>query len=447
MGKTMYSKPLEKALRKKKIEVEDEIRVTKEKNSYTGLVMPKSEASDPGIILIKLENGYNIGIEYNSKVKLEKLGTKPKPEKFATHALAFDPKKPTIMVLHTGGTIASRVDYKTGGVAPAVTPEEFLSMFPELLKISNIKSRMVMNILSEDMDIMKYGYLAKEIERDIKLGLDGIIIGHGTDTLHYSSAMMSFMLQNLSVPVVFVGAQRSSDRGSSDAALNLMCAANFITKTDFSGVAVCMHENSSDDSCLVLPATKVRKMHSSRRDAFRAINSDPVARVASNGSVTMLTDDYSKKDKKRIPVVNINIEPKVAIVKTYPGSDPMVLDFYIKNGFRGIVIEGTGLGNVPTSMEDTKKSWIPAIKSAVRAGVTIAITSQTINGATNASVYKSMRLLADAGAIFAEDMTTEAAFAKLSWVLGNTKDPIKAKEMLLTNIAGEISKRRGLKQF
>ncbi|MFH0889708.1 MAG: Glu-tRNA(Gln) amidotransferase subunit GatD [Candidatus Aenigmatarchaeota archaeon] len=443
----MYSKPLEKALRKKKIDVEDEIKVTKEKDVYIGTVMPKSEVSDPNVLLIKLENGYNIGIEYNSKLKLEKLGTKPKVEKFATRALAFDPKKQTIMILHTGGTIASRVDYKTGGVSPAVTPEEFLAMFPELLKVANIKSRMVMNIASEDIDTMKYGYLAKEVERDIKLGLDGIIIGHGTDTLHYSSAMLSFMLQNLSVPVVLVGAQRSSDRGSSDAALNLMCAVNFITKTDFAGVAVCMHENPSDDSCLILPATKVRKMHTSRRDAFKPINASPVARVESNGSVTMLSKNYLVKDKKRVPNVNVNIEPKVAIVKTYPGSDPAVLDFYSKNGFRGIVIEGTGLGHVPTSTEDPKKSWIPAIKSVVKNGVTVVITSQTINGATSASVYKNLRLLADTGVIFAEDMTTETAFAKLSWILGSTKDIAKVKELFLTNMAGEISKRRELKQF
>lgn len=434
-------------LRKKKVEAGDDVRITKEKNSYAGTVMPKSESADANIILIKLENGYNIGIDYNSKVRIEKLGTKSRLEKFPTHAFTFDPKKPTIMILHTGGTIASRVDYKTGGVSPAFTPEEFIAMFPDLTKIANIKSRMIMNIASEDMDHTRYGHIAKEIERDIKLGLDGIILGHGTDTLHYSAAMLSFMLQNLPAPVILVGSQRSSDRGSSDAALNLACAANFITKTDFSGVAVCMHENPSDDGCLILPATKIRKMHTSRRDAFRPVNANPIARVGSDGKIEMIAENYLKKDKKRNTIVNVNMDPKVAIIKMYPIAEPTILDFYLKNGYRGIVIEGTGLGHVPASPEDPKKSWLPSIKAVVKAGMTVVITSQTIHGATNKHVYKNLRLLEATGVIFGEDMTTEAAYTKLCFVLGNTKDPAKIKEMLLTNIAGEISQRRELRQF
>ncbi|MBI4177512.1 MAG: Glu-tRNA(Gln) amidotransferase subunit GatD [Candidatus Aenigmarchaeota archaeon] len=443
----MYSKPLDKMMKKKKVEAGDDVRVTKEKNSYTGTVMPKSESSDANILLIKLENGYNIGLDYNSKTRIEKLGTKSRLEKFPTHAFSFDPKKPTIMILHTGGTIASRVDYKTGGVSPAFTPEEFIAMFPELTKIANIKSRMIMNIASEDMDQTRYGHVAREAERDIKLGLDGIIIGHGTDTLHYSAAMLSYMLQNLPVPVVLVGAQRSSDRGSSDAALNLAAAVNFITKTDYAGVAVCMHENPSDDSCLVLPAAKLRKMHTSRRDAFRAVNASAIARVESSGKVEMIAENYLKKDKKRNAAVNVNIEPKVAIVKMYPLAEPAILDFYLKSGYRGIIIEGTGFGHVPTSPEDPKKSWLPAIKSAVKAGMTVVITSQTVHGATNKHVYRNLRLLEATGVIFGEDMTTEAAYTKLCFVLGNNKEPEKIREAMLSNIAGEISNRRELRQF
>ena len=242
----------------------DKVLIKTDTKSYEGTLMPNEETD---AIVIKLSNGYNIGIRPD-KVRELKVIEKLKPTKEAKEPLRQNKNLPKITILHTGGTIASKVDYKTGGVVARFSPEEILRMFPELRDIANIDSRLISNMFSEDMRFAHYSLMAKEIEKEIQKGVCGIILTHGTDTMTYTSAALAFMFEGLPIPVVLVGAQRSSDRGSSDAAVNLLCAAEFIAKTDFAGVAICMHENMSDNSCVILPATKTKKLHTSRRDAF-----------------------------------------------------------------------------------------------------------------------------------------------------------------------------------
>lgn len=440
----MYSHSIEKILKKKKIEPGDQVKVTKGKNVYTGTLMPKPETSDANSIILKLSTGYNIGI--GMKFKIEKTGGKAVQGKLLSQEIEFDPKKLTIAILHTGGTLASRIDYRTGGVVSAFSPEELLGMFPELKEIANIRTRLVRQMLSEDMNPNHYQIMAREISKEIKSGVDGIIVGHGTDTLHYTSAMLSFMLQDVPIPVILVGAQRSSDRGSSDAAMNLICAAKFIAKADYAGVGVCMHATASDEACWILHGCKVRKMHTSKRDAFQPVGATPVAKVGYLNDEIEFYQDYNRRDKKRQLVLKDNLEPKVAMIKTYPGINPRLIELLTQEKYRGILLEGTGLGHVPANEIDeftaSNKRFFDNIRRFIHAGGVAAMASQTIYGRINMNVYSPGRDLLSIGMITCEDMTPETAFVKLMWALGQSIDAKKVKELMLTNIAGEISERR-----
>ena len=277
----------------------DKVKIVTKKETITGILMPSLELKGKDTYVLKLKNGYNIGINKKDVKKMIVL-QKYKPRKEKEEKVPFRKNLPTISILHTGGTIASKVDYQTGGVISRFTPKEILSQFPELESMANIRSRLMRNMWSEDMRFSHYNLMAKEIKKEIDKGVKGIIITHGTDTLHYSGAALSFILENLTVPVLFVGAQRSSDRGSTDAGMNLICAVKFITNTDFCDVSLCMHGSISDDYCYILPATKSRKMHTSRRDAFQAVNDKPWAKVHYNtDKIEFMKKGYKKKGKKK----------------------------------------------------------------------------------------------------------------------------------------------------
>jgi glutamyl-tRNA(Gln) amidotransferase subunit D len=251
------------------------------------------------------------------------------------------------------------------------------------------------------------------------------------------------MLKNLSKPVVLVGSQRSSDRGSSDAAMNLVCAAH-VSVSDMAEVGICMHGSTDDHYCYFTRGTKVRKMHSTRRDAFRSINEPPLAKIHPNGKIDITNKNHKKRSDSKV-VADTKFEPKIALLKTYPGSEPEVINFLIKKGYKGFVIEGTGMGHVPT---EAAKSWIPVIKKAIKAGIPVVIATQTLYGRVNTKVYNNLRILFhEAGAIPAEDMLPETAYVKLGWVLGHTKNLEKVREMMLTNIAGEITERTEIETF
>lgn len=443
-----YSPAIQRLLRKNKTGVGGRVVVKKGKIVFEGMLMPSSGA---GTLAIKLDSGYNVGIKFEKGVDIKKSKA-PEPEnikaekrfELGSYAKAaeqkIDKSKPNISILHTGGTIASRVDYRTGGVVSKFSPEDLLAMFPELSQMANVKTRLVFSIMSESMRFSNYQTMAKEIKKEIENGADGVIVAHGTDTMHYTSAALAFMLQNLSVPVILVGAQRSSDRGSTDAAQNLISAAYFIAHSDFAGIAICMHENMDDGNCLILPACKTRKMHTSRRDAFRPINSLPWARVNySDNKIEFIKNDYRKKDKKRKIEMKTEMEEKIALVKTTTNTDPSLIDFFVGKKYKGLVLEGTGLGHVPDIL-------LSRLKNAVEKGMVVCMASQTIYGRVNMNVYSPQRDLLNIGIIPCDDMLPETAFIKLAWLLGNfpTKN---AKELVRKNLSGEISERTKTDEF
>jgi len=445
----MYAKRIESILKRKKLRIGDRIAVDKDGKRYEGLLMPRIEMGDINSIVLKLDSGYNMGIRFGPGVKIQKSrSTEPQDVKEEEQyelgrtkkellKVSFDPKKPPVCLIPTGGTIASRVDYRTGAVHAVSDPKELLHNVPELAEIVNVKEIVTpFTKMSEDMDSHDWKAIAEIAARKLNSGDHGVIITHGTDTLHFTAAALSFFLRNLSKPVVLTGSQRSSDRGSSDAGMNLICAAR-VAVSDIAEVGICMHGSPDDSYCLFLRGTKVRKMHTSRRDAFRPINDLPLAKVWPDGRMDKINPDQKKRTDKRTEL-DIKFEPDIAMLKAYPGSDPAVIDYHVRRGVRGFVIEGTGLGHVPTF---AKKSWISIIKKHSE-HIPFVVAPQTLYGRVNPDVYTNLRILFhEAGAIPGEDMLPETAYVKLGWVLGHTKSMEKIREMMLTNYAGEITKR------
>ncbi|MDD5416586.1 MAG: Glu-tRNA(Gln) amidotransferase subunit GatD [Candidatus Aenigmarchaeota archaeon] len=427
-----YSKPVQIALKKAKADVGDKIKIIGGSEESEGLLMPRIELGDSDSIVIKLNSGYNIGVKYSKNLKIKKLEsaseTKPHFEKSK-----FDPKKPNVTIISTGGTIASKVEYKTGGVKAIENPEELLFNVPELREIANIKFVSACKKMSEDMEYADWQTIAKTVAKEMKLG-NAVVITHGTDTMHYTAAALSFMLKTTK-PVVLVGSQRSPDRGSSDAGINLICAVR-AALSEIGEVGIVMHGSTDDDYCTFNRGTRCRKMHSTRRDTFRTLGENPIAKIYPNGRIEALTQYRMKKDTKT--EADTKFEPKVALVKVYPNSDPDVLNYYVKKGCKGIVIEGTGMGHVPTH---AKKAWTPVIKKLTKK-IPIVIVSQTLFGRVNSNVYENLRILFhDSGAINGEDMLPETALVKLGYVLGHTKKIAEIKKLMSENIVGEISER------
>ncbi|MBU2100498.1 Glu-tRNA(Gln) amidotransferase subunit GatD [Candidatus Micrarchaeota archaeon] len=430
----------------------DEIKVFTENEEFTGVLLPSSNENS---LALKMKSGYNIGIKTENVRKIEKTGEQKKEtEEAETKEEKKEVRKieglPLILILSTGGTIASRVDYRTGAVKPAIEQEKLITNIPELMETANIESKSVYEMLSENMRFEDYKKIAGEIEKAVKekKELKGIIVGHGTDTMHYTSAALSFMLENLNVPVILVGSQRSSDRGSSDAAMNLICATEFIAKTDFVGIAICMHENPADDNCVILSGTKSRKMHSSRRDSFKPVNDIAIARINfESRKITYLKEDYPrKKEQGKELVLRNEIEEKTALIKIYPNFTAKQLEFYEKENFKGIVLEGTGLGHAPIGNEtEENKKIFEAIRKLSEKSV-VVMASQAFFGRIDMNVYSTGKDLLNAGVISAEDMTPETAFIKLAWLLGNFSQE-ETRKLIGKNLRGEITARSDIRGF
>jgi glutamyl-tRNA(Gln) amidotransferase subunit D len=413
--------------------VGDIIRVTSKGKIYEGILIPRSELGSGTAIIVKMKSGYNIGIEAIAQVKVEKIGKGTKPT-FATPPLPKqNPALPHVVIMSTGGTIASRVDYRTGAVRAAMSASDLYGVVPELSDIAKVDTEIVFSLYSENIRQQEWTELAKTVAQRIEEGVDGVVIAHGTDTMAYTSAALGFALQNLPVPVILVGAQRSSDRPSSDAATNLIGAVKAAGEAPFAEVGLAMHETTSDTAIVVHRGTKVRKCHTSRRDTFKSINGFPIAKVVDQ-KVTMQTDQYQRRDPAKKLVLKPGFSEKVVLVKFYPGLDPAIIDFYVDKGMKGILLEGSGLGHV-------SKFCFDAIKRAVDKGVVVALASQCIWGRVNMNVYDTGRDLLSFGVVPLDDMFPETATVKLMWVLGQTSDAQEAIKLLKTNVAGEFAPR------
>ncbi|MCK5148707.1 Glu-tRNA(Gln) amidotransferase subunit GatD [bacterium] len=400
---------------------------------FQGIILPRAENDDDRHVVLKLITGYNVGVEISTIQSMKEIGYREANYKIPEKEFPFSPEKPNVKLFGTGGTIASRLDYRTGAVIPAFSPGELYGAVPELADICNLTTDKLFAVFSENMGPQQYITLAKAIGEQIEKGIDGIMIGHGTDTMHHTAAALSFMVQDAPIPIVMVGSQRSSDRPSSDAALNLIHAATTAAHSDIAEVMVCMFGPTSDEYGLLHRGTRVRKMHSSYRSTFRTLGDIPLATVTAKG-VRPIHQDYKRRRKD----CDVNILPffeeKVAMVYYYPNMQPDIIDSLVDNGYRGIIIAGTGLGHI-------NKPVYPAIERAVKKGVTIYMTVQTLWGYVHMFVYDTGRDLMAKGIIPAENMLPEVAYVKLGWALGQSEDLDEVKRLMLTPISTEITER------
>lgn len=419
------------------------VLVVTKKGEFKGILMQRPEIVKGNFIILKLDSGYNIGISKKNikKIKLLKKAKKKKEKKIK---IKRKENLPNISILSTGGTISCKVDYETGGVYPALSAEDFVRNVPEILEYANIDARQILKIPSEDFMPEHWVKIAKECYKEIKKGVNGIIVTHGTDTLHFTSAALSFMIRNLPIPIVLTASQRSIDRGSSDAFPNLLSSVIAASKWDGAEVVICMHENLNDEWNFLLRGTKVRKMHSERRDAFRPINNLPLARVRYDGKIEKISE-YRKRENVE-PILETKIDDKVALIYMYPGITPDIIEYYIKKKIHGIVIAGTGFGHTPTSLR--KNSFISILKKCYQKNIPVVMTSQCLYGRTHKYVYTPLRKLSiKANVIFGEDMLPEVAYVKLMWVLGKTKDIDEIRNMMTRNYVGEICERSELNTY
>ena len=438
---------IKELFKKFNVKLGDSVIIETNRAKHMGVLIPRYEYADVSHLVLKLKNGYNIGINLEKINSIKKTPVKSDPTKSDTHNNLTesdiirdspDSQLPNLSLLSTGGTISSKIDYRTGGVMPALTAKELNDSIPELKKLANINPEVVLSEYSENIRPEHWTLMARKIADNILSGkYDGIVVSHGTDTMHYTSAALSFALQALPIPVVLVGAQRSSDRPSSDASTNLIGACTFATRSKFSGVFVAMHHTLSDDVIACHIGTRVRKNHTSRRDAFHSIDISPFSLIKKDQieiceQYTDLKFNERNKNLENL-VVRSKFNDKVMLLKFYPGFDCKVIDYCVEKGNKAIIFEGTGLGHI-------NKECFHQIKNAVKKGILVFMTSQCIWGKTSLTVYDTGRDLLKIGVIPLFNTTSETALVKAMWCLGNFEDKDVIR-MMTSNIANEFTNR------
>lgn len=417
----------------------DKVEILIDNKKETGILL---DSHDSGVVLLKLDNGYNIGIKKEDITEIKVIEKTIKEDKKVKKddELKLSGQKPIIDFIITGGTISSKLDPKTGGVSWLINAKELFLVYPEIFEIADIRIKSPFMKASENMNHDDWIKIAKLVGKSLNdPNVKGVIVSHGTDTLHYTGAALSFMLGKLNKPVVLTYSQRSSDRGSSDSRMNLLCSA-YAALSDIAEVILVGHATNNDDFCYALNGTKVRKMHSSRRDAFKPVNTTPIAKVFPDGKIEIFKD-YNKRSNEKVKVDCV-FDERVGLLKFHPSQDPRILDFYRKNQYKGLIIEMTGLGHVAT---EGKYNFLPAIRDLIKSGCIVFAVPQTLYGRLNPNVYSPGRKLQETGVVYLEDILPETAFVKLGWVLahkewrGTSVTPVKMKE----NIAGEFNPRLG----
>lgn len=430
-----YSGIARKLLERENISIGDEVEVVSNGRRYQGILMARYELADPSYITLKLPNGYNIGVRVTENTSVSKISAGTKPTFTRPPKPQIPSNLPNVIIISTGGTIASRIEYRTGAVRPALDADDLLAIVPELAEIAKIDTEVLYSVFSENIQVRHWVGMAEAVDRYIRKGVDGVVLTHGTDTMGYTAAALSFALQKPPIPIVLVGAQRSSDRPSSDAATNLIAAVATAAKAPFGEVVVAMHKWHSDDIIALHRGTRVIKLHTSSRDAFRSVNSRPIA-YYQNGELKVMINDLNPRGSNNY-AYKPKFDERAFLIKFFPSMKPDILSTLADRGIRGFIIEGTGLGHVSSD-------WVPVIKELIERRIFVGMTSQCKFGRVNMNVYDTGRDLLKAGVVPLDDMLSEVALVKLMWTLGNLGEDAELEEIkriMLTNVAGEIYSR------
>jgi glutamyl-tRNA(Gln) amidotransferase subunit D len=429
----MPEEPLETL---RELPVGQRVRIVRgEKVVVEGTVVPSHAFSGERVVQIKLDSGYNVGVDIEPTDRVERLASAETPSKPGAHRAAASSRPVAstaspIALLTTGGTIASRVDYRTGGVYPVKDEAELLDFFPEVSREGSIRVVPVLDRLSEDLTPQDWELLAAKTVESFTAGAQGVVIAHGTDTMGFTAAALSFLLTELPGPVVLVGAQRSPDRPSSDGPSNLEAGVRVARLTELGEVVVVMHAGLSDDRFAIHRGTRVRKMHSTRRDAFASRNGPPLGELERGG---VRWNTVPRPPRPGHPRVTGRFDPRVGILWSYPGLEVTRAQSFVE-GLRGVVLAGTGLGHAA-------QAHLEWIRKAHATGTVVVMTTQCLEGTTDPYVYATGRELNRAGVLYLGDLLPETAYAKLGWALGQTSDPERVRGLLSADVAGEFELR------
>jgi glutamyl-tRNA(Gln) amidotransferase subunit D len=434
-----YRGALRERLVKEGIRTWSKVKIAKGNATYEGLLLPRSQHTADAYVTLKVDTGYNLGVLMDENTKIEETGYQKGHYQLPHIDVENKKELPNVTLLGTGGTVASRLDYRTGSVIPAFTPEELFSAVPELVSAVNLTPKTLYQILSENFRPEYWVRTAEAIAKEIESGVNGVIIGHGTDTMCTTGAALSYFLRNLPVPVVLVGSQRSSDRPSSDGPRNILYAAKLAGHENFAEVVVCMHGGTSDSYNLIHRATRCRKMHSSRRDTFRTLDDIPLGKIDEK-KVTWFKDDVRPRCPAEDFILDTKMDQRVGMLYSYPGMNPDILDSMVDRGYHGIVIIGTGLGHVGTDM-------FPPLERCQDEEIPVVLVVEPLFGYVHLRVYETGRDMLARGVIEGGNMLPSSAYTKLIWVLGHTRHIEEVKKLMQTNMAGEITAREGPRGF
>jgi L-asparaginase type I len=302
-----------------------------------------------------------------------------------------------ICLITTGGTISSIYDEHTQALRPGLAVDALLDRLPK--GMGNIEV--------------------------IKRELYQIVVSHGTDTMTYSSAAISFMIQDFGRPIVFTGSQIPASIPWSDGPRNLLDAMRVAAFGDLGETVIVFNGE-------IHRATRAKKVRVNSYDAFDSVDPSAIGLLARE---IVLYEGRKKRNMALVPRFDTRLDDRVFLLKVFPGIPPQTLTKIMDMGYHGIVIEGFGSGNIPTD----ENALTGGILQAIDQGCFVVVSSQCAFGQADLSIYEVGRAAMDVGAMSAFDMTSEAALVKLAWVLGHTRDSDRVREMMSISYVGEMS--------